>query len=698
MGEISEPRKVFAPWWIWLTLLAPLAFLAWCGWMFVVVQESRQEDAGRVIAVGKLESLERALLDLQQGSIVLWRTPVASDSLERWRELYRNYRSQVKQLEGKDPAIREVMDYLLRLYAAVGRTERIRQQLLATKVPEEEAKALEAEFRAKIDVALAELKTAMLKLRTSNATSDRLPLWTGFAIASAVLALITALLLLITGRQMGRVAGAETDLAANWRDVCVVESRCQAILNAAPDAFLAADEQGVVRAANLGAQNLIGHTVSDLVGRPLTAVLPALARRGAPGTPAGKDPESGWVETETRRQDGGAVALDVMVKKTAINGWVATLTLLRPAGKGRAEESLRGERDFLNTVFETADVMLAVLDERGRIAGINGALERKTGLTLEKVKGQLLEELLPIKSLAGSPAHFPALKGLSWVSWGGSRRLFAWRGTELKGAGGAVENLVALGVDLTDYLAALDTAPDALGRLAVKVSHTLSDALTTISGYSELLLDSLGRGDPARKDVEQILEASERAATLTRRLLSFSQKQILRPKTVNLNSRIEALRARLCAALGPGGILITELDHGLEPVNVDPESFDEMLLILARNAGEAMPQGGKVTVRTMSAAATESGIWVTVSMRDTGPGIDAETEKRLFEPFFTTKDPRKALGLGLSTVRGIVAQSGGHVRVETAPGAGANISILLPPVEKPAEPAPVAAVVGGNQA
>ena len=404
------------------------------------------------------------------------------------------------------------------------------------------------------------------------------------------------------------------------------------------------------------------------------------------------------MQTETRRQDGGIVALDVMVRKTAINGEATTLTLLRPAGKGRTEESLRGERDFLNSVFETADVMLAVLDERGRVAGINGALERKTGLTLEKAKGKLLEELLPIQSLAGSPAHFPALKGLSWVSGGGSRRLFAWRGTELMGAGGAVENVVALGVDLTDYLAALDTAPDALGRLAVKVSQTLSDALTTIGGYSELLLDSLGRGGSARKDVEQILEASERAAILTRRLLSFSQKQILRPKTVNLNSRIDALRTRLSAALGPGVILGAELDRNLEPVNVDPECFDEMLLILARNAGEAMPRGGKVTVRTVSAAATESGKWVTVSLRDTGTGIDAETWKRLFEPFFTTKDPRKALGLGLATVRGIAAQSGGRVRVETAPGAGANISILLPPLDKPVEPAPVAAGVGGNQA
>ncbi len=285
MGEMSDQLKVFAPRWIWLTLLAPLAFLAWCGWMFVVVQESHREDAGRAIAVEKLESLERALLELQQGSIVLWRTPIASDSLERWRELYRNYRGQVKRLEGKDPAIREVMDYLVRLYAAVGRTERIRQQLLATKVPEEEAKALEAEFRAKIDVALAELKTAMLKLRTANATSDKLPLWTGFAIGSAVLALIVAGLLLILGRQMGRVAGAETELAANWRDVRAVESHWQTILNAAPDAFLVADEQGVVRAANLGAQNLIGHTVSDLAGRPLSAVLPALARVLGPDRP-----------------------------------------------------------------------------------------------------------------------------------------------------------------------------------------------------------------------------------------------------------------------------------------------------------------------------------------------------------------------------------------------------------------------------
>jgi hypothetical protein len=154
MGEMSEPPKVVAPWWIWFTLLAPLAFLAWCGWMFVVVQESHREDAGRAIAVGKLESLERTLLDLQQGSIVLWRTPVASDSLERWRELYRNYRDQVKGLEGKDPAIREVMDYLLRLYA-VGRREHL--AVAGTRF-EEEAKCW-SEF-ARIDVALAELKTA----------------------------------------------------------------------------------------------------------------------------------------------------------------------------------------------------------------------------------------------------------------------------------------------------------------------------------------------------------------------------------------------------------------------------------------------------------------------------------------------------------------------------------------------------------
>ncbi len=694
MREVSNRPKVSAPWWIWLTLVVPLGFMAWSVWMLLVVQEFRQQDAGRVAAMAKLESLERALIELQQSSIVLWRTPVASNSAVRWRELYKGYRDQVRQLDAKVPEIRDVMDHLLRLYAAVGRTERIRQQLLMTKVPEEEARALEAEFHSKTDVALAELKEAMLKVRMTNAASDDLPLWTGFAVASGGVAVLMALLLLTLGRQIGRVTAAETELAANWRDVRAVEARWQTFLNAAPDAFLATDGKGVVQAANIGVQNLLGYAPADLAGRTLSAVLPALTRRKE-----SENPEFAWVETEARRRDGSLVVLDVTVRKTVVNGEPVTLALLRPAGKGRVEESLRGERDFMNSIFEAADVMLAVLDERGRIIGANTSLERKSGLPPAKVKGKVLQEVFPIEPLPGSPAAFPVRKGLCWLEKLGLRRRVVWLGAELIGKSGVIQHVVALGVDITDYLGALAPPASApaeptagvMDRLAVKVAQTLSDSLTTISGYSELLLDSLKPEAPARRDIEQILDASQRACAVTRSLLSFSERQILQPETLDLNARIDALKKRLCAALGKGVVLIIELDKSLEPVSVDPDRFDEMLLILARNAGEAMPGGGKVTIQTVNAAASRDGAWVTVSMRDTGTGIDEQTQKRLFEPFFTTKDPRKALGLGLATVRGIAAQSGGHVRVETAPGMGANISILLPPVGKPVAHEPVEA-------
>jgi PAS domain S-box-containing protein len=665
-----------------LTLVAPLMFLAWCGWMLLTLQASRQEDAGRAVVIVKLEGIEKTLLDLQHGSIVLWRYPVVSDSVDRWRDLYRNYRAQVQQLEGKDPVVRDVMDNLLRLYAAVGRTERIRQQLLTAKVPEEEARALETEFRARIDVALAEVKGALLKVRTPNPSGSDLRLWTVFAITAAIMAVGTAFLLWFLGNRMGHAQAAEADLAANRRDVQAVESRSQSILDAAPDAFLVTDDRGIVLAANLGVQNLTGSPATDLVGRSLSFLLPALTRRKGTGGP--DDPESGWVKIETRRRDGESIVLDAIMRKTAIDGEPAMLTVLRPAGKGRVDAALRDERDFLNSVFESVDLMLAVLDERGRVVGVNGALERKTGLTFGQLQGRLLQEALQIEPLAGSPSAFPALKGLTWLTQPEERRRIAWKGAELIGKGGAVTHIIALGVDLTDYLGALAPAVPAageLGQLAAKVSQTLGDALTTITGYSEMLLDSLGPEDAARQDLEEILAAGRRASAVTGRLLLFSQRQALRPQEVHLNARIDALKARLCLALGPRVTLSIEPDENLGPVFIDPDRFDDTLLILARNAGEAMPQGGKVTIHTENAHIAEGSVWVAVSLRDTGTGIDAETHKRLFEPFFTTKDPRKALGLGLATVREIVSQSGGRVQIETAPGAGTNFSILLPPAE-----------------
>lgn len=707
MDEGPDQPKPSLPWWTWFTLLLPLAFLAFSGWMLHVAQDARRQDAGRAIALGKLEALERALVQIQQGSIVLWRSAIASDSVERWRELYRNYRNQVKQLDGNDASTREVMDYLLRVYSAVGRTERIRQQLLSANVSEEEGRLLEAEFRSKIDVALAELKAAMLKLRLANATADNLPLWTGFAIASAGLALITAVVLLLLARQTGRLTAAEVEMEENWREVRAVELRCQAILDAAPDAFLLADSNGIVQAANLGAQSLSGYAASELVGRSLSSLFPALAGKSAPSPAPGEAAEGGgWSEAEIRRRDGSAQNLDVAFRKSSLDGSPATIVLMRPSGKGRVEAMLRSQRDFLNAVMETTDLMLAVLDERGLIVSINGAFERKTGLTLAQLRGKSFQKSFTVEPMPGRTPRFPAPSGLSWITREEERRRVLWHGADLLGKGGSIQNSVVLGVDLTEYLAALappaaaisEAVAEERGKLAVRVAQTLGDALTTITGYGELLLDSLPAGDPARRDVGEILAASQRAGAVAKRLLAFSQRDLLRVRPVDVNARIEALRSRLCEAAGPGVILTTELDRDLEPAQADPERLDELLLILARNAGEAMPGGGALTVRTSRARSSDGTQWVSVSVRDTGTGIDTEIQKRLFEPFFTTKDPRKSLGLGLATARGLMAQLGGYIRIETAPGAGTKVSLLFPPAGMPAGNAPVGTGVAGAQA
>jgi signal transduction histidine kinase len=232
----------------------------------------------------------------------------------------------------------------------------------------------------------------------------------------------------------------------------------------------------------------------------------------------------------------------------------------------------------------------------------------------------------------------------------------------------------------------------------VRVAQTLSDSLTAITGYAELLLEAPVSGEAMRADLKEILAAGQRAVTVTRRMLTYAQRDIVRPQAIDLNPRIEALRYRLLEAAGKAVAVRTELERSLRPVKIDPESFDELLLILVRNAGEAMPRGGEVTIRTTGAHSGEGVAWVAVAVLDSGIGIAPEAQKRLFEPFFTTKDPRKALGLGLAAVQGIVRQAGGRMRIDSAPGAGTTVSILLPAATAAARSTPAIAGAANRQA
>jgi C4-dicarboxylate-specific signal transduction histidine kinase len=220
---------------------------------------------------------------------------------------------------------------------------------------------------------------------------------------------------------------------------------------------------------------------------------------------------------------------------------------------------------------------------------------------------------------------------------------------------------------------------EAIGRLAGGIAHDFNNLLTVIRGRGDLLLLRLPAEAPLRTDVGLIVKTAERAARLTQQLLAFSRKQVLEPKVFDLNGVVAGMTAMLQRLIGEDIELVTTLYPALGGVKADPSQIEQVILNLAVNARDAMPDGGRLTIETARVAAVDRQPaavqhQVVLAVRDTGHGMDATTRARLFEPFFTTKEHGKGTGLGLATVYGIVQQSGGRIEVRSEPGAGASIS------------------------
>ena len=278
-------------------------------------------------------------------------------------------------------------------------------------------------------------------------------------------------------------------------------------------------------------------------------------------------------------------------------------------------------------------------------------------------------------------------------------------------APGNAAQLRGLTVDLTDLKRADEALRasedqlrqaqkmDAVGKLAGGIAHDFNNLLMVIRGDGDLILRRLPPSHPLRKNAEGIREAADQAATLTRQLLAFSRKQVLAPKVVDLNTIVAGMQTMLQRLIGETINLVTVPETALGSVKADPGQIEQVIMNLAVNARDAMPDGGRLIIRTANvrageapplpgAASPPAGPHVLLEVSDGGTGMDANTLAHLFEPFFTTKEPGKGTGLGLSTVYGIVEQSGGSVTVETELGRGTTFRIYLPQVEAPVPVAP----------
>lgn len=283
----------------------------------------------------------------------------------------------------------------------------------------------------------------------------------------------------------------------------------------------------------------------------------------------------------------------------------------------------------------------------------------------------------------------------------GSIRWIRGRATPVRDAAGQISRLVGIAEDITDLKrteAQFFEAQkmEAVGRLAGGVAHDFNNVLTAILGYVELLDGSMTTEDPRREDLAEIRTAGNRAAGLTRQLLAFSRHQVLQLTVLQPNDVIVNLEKMLHRLIGEDVELRVVLAPDAGNARADTGQLEQVIVNLVVNARDAMPNGGNLTVETANVDLTEDyaeshqevapGRYLMVAVTDTGEGMSAQTQARIFEPFFTTKEKGRGTGLGLSTVYGIVRQSGGHIWVYSEPGRGTTFKIYLPRVDVPVEP------------
>ena len=356
----------------------------------------------------------------------------------------------------------------------------------------------------------------------------------------------------------------------------------------------------------------------------------------------------------------------------------------------RMRHQLMEREQLFRLISENAADMIAVVDANGKRLYNSPAYQRILGYSTEELQNTgALEQVHPDDRSKVEEAGREARAGGVGRSIeyrmrhkNGSWRLMESTASTIQNSLGKVETLIIVNRDITERRHLEEQfrqsqKMEAVGRLSGGVAHDFNNLLGVIIGYCEFLQERLDAANPLRASVDEILKAGKRAADLTRQLLAFSRQQVLDPKVLELKTVVTDMEKLLRRLIGEDIELTTVLGTELGKVKADQGQLEQVIMNLAVNARDAMPQGGKLLINVENTVMDEAfvrrypypvqpGPYVLLTVTDTGHGMDAETKARAFEPFFTTKEKGKGTGLGLSTVYGVVKQSGGYIDIDSA--------------------------------
>jgi two-component system cell cycle sensor histidine kinase/response regulator CckA len=386
----------------------------------------------------------------------------------------------------------------------------------------------------------------------------------------------------------------------------------------------------------------------------------------------------------------------------------ASRTLVLDIERGDDREAGRLAEARFARFFNNTPMAIASVDRAGRIALTNARFVMLFGKS--GAAGKPLADLVQPSDRAGLGAavdaalsrqsEIPAVDAGFADDAERSARFFV---SPILEAGESEDAAVVYALETTEQRAleqqfAQSQKMQAVGQLAGGIAHDFNNVLTAIIGFSDLLLTSHRPTDPSFQDIMNIKQNANRAAGLVRQLLAFSRRQTLRPRVIQLREVLSEISVLLDRLLGE--TIELEVEHGRDvwPIKADLNQLEQVIVNLAVNARDAMPGGGRLTIRTSNVTEEESkkfreqgfkpGDYVLLEVADTGEGMPPEVMEKIFEPFFSTKEVGKGTGLGLSTVYGIVKQTGGFIYVDSKPGEGASFRMLFPRHELEAEEAP----------